>query len=144
MAITARGQPHVKKVATVFTKTGRVLINEGPDDWVVDAMYGHRRNPKGFGQALMDFDKRLGTVLKEMKPDDLLMITADHGNDPGFRGTDHTRENVPLLVYSPSMKKSNQSLGLRKTFSDLGATILENFNVDAVRGTSFYKEISND
>lgn len=109
-----------------------------------DAMYGHRRNPKGFGQALMDFDKRLGTVLKEMKPDDLLMITADHGNDPGFRGTDHTRENVPLLAYSPSMNKTNQSLGLRKTFSDLGATILDNFNVANVRGTSFYKEISND
>ena len=87
-----------------------------------DAMYGHRRNPKGFGQALMDFDKRLGKVLDEMKPDDLLMVTADHGNDPGFKGTDHTRENVPLLVYSPSMNKPNQSLGLRKTFSDLGAT----------------------
>lgn len=109
-----------------------------------DAMYGHRRNPKGFGQALMDFDKRLGKVLDEMKPDDLLMVTADHGNDPGFKGTDHTRENVPLLVYSPSMNKSNQSLGLRKTFSDLGATILENFNVEPVKGTSFYKEISND
>ena len=109
-----------------------------------DAMYGHRRNPKGFGQALMDFDKRLGKVLDEMKPDDLLMVTADHGNDPGFKGTDHTRENVPLLVYSPSMNKSNQSLGLWKTFSDLGATILENFNVEPVKGTSFYKEISND
>ncbi|MCI7720464.1 MAG: phosphopentomutase [Limosilactobacillus reuteri] len=109
-----------------------------------DAMYGHRRNPKGFGQALMDFDKRLGKVLDEMKPDDLLMITADHGNDPGFKGTDHTRENVPLLVYSPSMNKPNQSLGVRKTFSDLGATILENFNVEPVKGTSFYKEISND
>ncbi|UFK65579.1 phosphopentomutase [Limosilactobacillus reuteri] len=109
-----------------------------------DAMYGHRRNPKGFGQALMDFDKRLGKVLDEMKPDDLLMVTADHGNDPGFKGTDHTRENVPLLVYSPSMNKPNQSLGLRKTFSDLGATILENFNVEPVKGTSFYKEISND
>ena len=109
-----------------------------------DAMYGHRRNPKGFGQALMDFDKRLGKVLDEMKPDDLLMVTADHGYDPGFKGTDHTRENVPLLVYSPSMNKSNQSLGLRKTFSDLGATILENFNVEPVKGTSFYKEISND
>ena len=109
-----------------------------------DAMYGHRRNPKGFGQALMDFDKRLGKVLDEMKPDDLLMVTADNGNDPGFKGTDHTRENVPLLVYSPSMNKSNQSLGLRKTFSDLGATILENFNVEPVKGTSFYKEISND
>lgn len=109
-----------------------------------DAMYGHRRNPKGFGQALMDFDKRLGNVLDEMKPDDLLMITADHGNDPGFKGTDHTHENVPLLVYSPSMNKPNQSLGVRKTFSDLGATILENFNVEPVKGTSFYKEISND
>ena len=109
-----------------------------------DAMYGHRRNPKGFGQALMDFDKHLGKVLDEMKPDDLLMVTADHGNDPGFKGTDHTRENVPLLVYSPSMNKPNQSLGLRKTFSDLGATILENFNVEPVKGTSFYKEISND
>ncbi|MCC4421330.1 phosphopentomutase [Limosilactobacillus reuteri] len=109
-----------------------------------DAMYGHRRNPKGFGQALMDFDKRLGKVLDEMKPDDLLMVTADHGNDPGFKGTDHTRENVPLLVYSPLMNKPNQSLGLRKTFSDLGATILENFNVEPVKGTSFYKEISND
>ena len=109
-----------------------------------DAMYGHRRNPKGFGQALMDFDKRLGKVLDEMKPDDLLMVTADHGNDPGFKGTDHTRENVPLLVYSPSMNKPNQSLGLRKTFSDLGATILENFNVEPVKGTSFYKEIGND
>lgn len=109
-----------------------------------DAVYGHRRNPKGFGQALMDFDKRLGKVLDEMKPDDLLMVTADHGNDPGFKGTDHTRENVPLLVYSPSMNKPNQSLGLRKTFSDLGATILENFNVEPVKGTSFYKEISND
>lgn len=109
-----------------------------------DAMYGHRRNPKGFGQALMDFDKRLGKVLDEMKPDDLLMVTADHGNDPGFKGTDHTRENVPLLVYSPSMNEPNQSLGVRKTFSDLGATILENFNVEPVKGTSFYKEISND
>ena len=114
-------------------------------NWVeIVAMDDLRRNPEGFGQALMDFDKRLGNVLDEMKPDDLLMITADHGNDPGFKGTDHTRENVPLLVYSPSMNKPNQSLGVRKTFSDLGATILENFNVEPVKGTSFYKEISND
>ncbi|MGV7552385.1 hypothetical protein PJN95_30125, partial [Mycobacterium kansasii] len=65
-----------------------------------DAMYGHRRNPDGFGQALMDFDQRLGTVLANMHDDDLLMITADHGNDPTYTGTDHTREQVPLLVYS--------------------------------------------
>lgn len=72
-----------------------------------DAMYGHRRNPKGFGEALMEFDKRLGHVLSELKSTDLLMITADHGNDPCFKGTDHSRENVPLLVYSPSMLHTN-------------------------------------
>ena len=74
-----------------------------------DAMYGHRRNPIGFGEALMDFDKRLGTVLKNLKDDDLLLITADHGNDPGFKGTDHTREMVPILAYSPSMKTGEVS-----------------------------------
>lgn len=109
-----------------------------------DAKYGHRRNPKGFGQALMEFDQRLGRVLAEMRPDDLLMITADHGNDPGFRGTDHTRENVPLLAYSPTMKESNQSLGVCETFADLGTTVLENFNVTATTGTSFYDRIRND
>lgn len=109
-----------------------------------DAKYGHRRNPQGFGQALMELDQRLGHVLDEQRPDDLLIITADHGNDPGFRGTDHTRENVPLLVYSPTMKEKNQSLGVRKTFADLGATILDNFNVQGENGTSFYHEIRND
>lgn len=109
-----------------------------------DAKYGHRRNPEGFGKELMAFDQRLGRVLDEMRSNDLLMITADHGNDPCFRGTDHTRENVPLLVYSPTMNQSNQSLGVRKTFADLGATILDNFNVAAKKGTSFYDEIRND
>lgn len=109
-----------------------------------DAKYGHRRNPQGFGQALMEFDQRLGRVLDEMRPNDLLIITADHGNDPGFRGTDHTRENVPLLVYSPTMKEKNQSLGIRKTFADLGATILDNFNIQGENGTSFYREIRNE
>lgn len=102
-----------------------------------DALYGHRRNPIGFGQALMDFDQRLGRVLKNLKDDDLLMITADHGNDPGFTGTDHTREQVPLLAYSPSMQ-SSASLGERKTFADFGATILDNFGVkDSTAGSSF-------
>ncbi|MFT8407385.1 MAG: phosphopentomutase [Liquorilactobacillus nagelii] len=108
-----------------------------------DAMYGHRRNPKGFGEALMEFDKRLGHVLSELKPTDLLMITADHGNDPCFKGTDHSRENVPLLVYSPSMLRTNQSLGIRHTFSDMGATILENFNIKAINGASFFQMICN-
>lgn len=107
-----------------------------------DAMYGHRRDPRGFGQALMDFDRRLGTVLDNLYPDDLLIITADHGNDPGFRGTDHTRENVPLLVYSPSMQESG-SLGLRPTFADFGATVLDNFNVaKGDYGTSFLDKLN--
>ncbi|QOP49640.1 phosphopentomutase [Lentilactobacillus parabuchneri] len=93
-----------------------------------DAMYGHRRNPIGFGEALMDFDKRLGTVLENLKDDDLLLITADHGNDPGFKGSDHTRELVPLLAYSPSMTTSG-SLGVRQTFADFGATVLDNFGM---------------
>lgn len=109
-----------------------------------DAMYGHRREPQGFGHALMEFDQRLGQVLDQLRPDDLLMITADHGNDPGFKGTDHTREQVPLLVYSPSMKTPNQSLGTRHTFADFGATILENFRITPGEGENFYQTIKND
>lgn len=93
-----------------------------------DAMYGHRRNPAGFGQALMDFDRRLGTVLENMHDDDLLLITADHGNDPTFTGSDHTRELVPLLAYSPSFTQGG-SLGVRSPFADFGATVLDNFGV---------------
>ena len=106
-----------------------------------DAMYGHRRNIKGDGQALMDFDHRLGHVLAQMHEDDLLIITADHGNDPSYRGTDHTRELVPLLVYSPSMKNPG-SLGTRSTFSDFGATVAENFKTNTNNwGTSFLNQL---
>lgn len=106
-----------------------------------DAMYGHRRNIKGDGQALMEFDQRLGHVLDQMHDDDLLIITADHGNDPSYKGTDHTRELVPLLVYSPSMKNPG-SLGTRTTFSDFGATVAENFNITTNNfGTSFLKQL---
>lgn len=109
-----------------------------------DAMYGHRRNPAGFGQALMDFDRRLGTVLANLRPDDLLLITADHGNDPCYQGTDHTREVVPLLAYSPSMKHGDIGLGQRATYADLGATILANFGVAGNGvGTSFLAQLTN-
>ena len=109
-----------------------------------DAMYGHRRNPAGFGQALMDFDQRLGTVLANLRPDDLLLITADHGNDPCYQGTDHTREVVPLLAYSPSMKHGDIDLGQRATYADLGATILANFGVAGNGvGTSFLAQLTN-
>lgn len=106
-----------------------------------DAVYGHRRDPLGDGLALEDFDRRLGGVMDAMRDDDLLIITADHGNDPTYRGTDHTRELVPLLAWSPSMH-GGVDLGLRPTASDIGATILENFGVPGNgEGTSFLSEL---
>ncbi|MEE6673976.1 phosphopentomutase [Pediococcus acidilactici] len=106
-----------------------------------DAMYGHRRNPEGYGKALMEFDQQLGELLPLLKDDDLLVITADHGNDPGFKGTDHTREYVPLLAYTPSVAEG-KSLGVWDTYADLGATILDNFNVAGNEvGTSFLSEL---
>ncbi|MBP3951077.1 phosphopentomutase [Bacillus suaedae] len=106
-----------------------------------DAKYGHRRDPKGYGEALEQFDRQLAEVLEKLNDDDLLMITADHGNDPTHPGTDHTREFVPLLVYSKSQTEA-KDLGVRQTFADVGATIADNFNVRMPNsGTSFLKEI---
>ena len=105
-----------------------------------DALYGHRRDPKGYHYALEEFDTDLNNLFKELKDDDLVIVTADHGNDPTWTGTDHTREYVPLLVYSKSISKGD--LGIRKTFADIGATIAENFNVEAPHiGTSFLKDL---
>jgi phosphopentomutase len=94
-----------------------------------DAKYGHRRNVKGDGDALMALDKRIGEMMEKMNDDDLMFITADHGNDPTFRGTDHTREYVPVLMYSPGLP-GGKSLGVADTFANLGATVLDNFNVE--------------
>ncbi len=93
-----------------------------------DSEYGHRRNPQGYAKALEEFDVRIGELIKVMRDDDLLMITADHGNDPTYKGTDHTREKVPLLVYSPSIK-DGKYLEEGASFGDIGATILDNFNL---------------
>ncbi|WP_432359140.1 phosphopentomutase [Sporosarcina sp. UB5] len=102
-----------------------------------DALYGHRRDPIGYGNALQEFDARLPEIIDALKQDDLLIITADHGNDPTHSGTDHTREYVPLIIFSPSFKGGGE-LPLRKTFSDVGATIAENFNVKSPEfGESF-------
>lgn len=93
-----------------------------------DSEYGHRRNPIGYGKAIEDFDKKLKVLLETIKDDDLVMITADHGNDPTHTGTDHTREHVPLLCYSKSIF-DGKLLNERNTFADIGATILENFGL---------------
>lgn len=101
-----------------------------------DALYGHRRDTQGYAQAIEDFDQRLPEILAALKEDDLLIITADHGNDPTFPGTDHTREYVPLLVFSKNMKASGALP--QGYFADISATIAENFNVPQTEnGKSF-------
>ncbi|MCB6200511.1 phosphopentomutase [Extibacter muris] len=106
-----------------------------------DALWGHRRNPEGYAGELEHFDKKLGQLLDLLREDDLLMITADHGNDPTFKGTDHTREKVPLLVYSQSLGGAG-SLGEQDTFAVIGATIAENFHVKMPEGTIGHSLIS--
>ena len=106
-----------------------------------DALYGHRRDPKGYHDAIEEFDADLKTLMGLLNDDDLLMVTADHGNDPTWSGTDHTREYVPILVWGKKLKGGN--LGTRLSFADIGATIAENFNVKApeVIGKSFLSEL---
>ena len=102
-----------------------------------DALWGHRRNPEGYAQELEKFDVKLGELLPLLREDDLLIITADHGNDPTHTGTDHTREKVPFIAYSPSMKENGQ-LPESDTFAIIGATIADNFGLDMPDGTIGY------
>ncbi len=105
-----------------------------------DMLYGHRRDVEGYAKALEYFDERLPEIADTLCERDLLLITADHGNDPAFRGSDHTREYTPLLVYG---KKARQgvNLGARESLADIGQTIAENFGVKLKAGTSFLNEI---
>ncbi|MBQ6285337.1 MAG: phosphopentomutase [Bacilli bacterium] len=98
-----------------------------------DMLYGHRRDRVGYLKALEEFNYYLPILLKNLKNDDLLIITADHGNDPTYKGTDHTREMVPILIYSPIFKKGKH-LDDRSTFADIGATILDNFGIENTIG----------
>ena len=99
-----------------------------------DALWGHRRNVMGYAQELERFDVKLGELLEVLKEDDLLIITADHGNDPTYTGTDHTREKVPFLAYSSSMKEPKK-LKEASTFAIIGATITDNFGLPMPEGT---------
>ncbi|MGP1908313.1 phosphopentomutase [Metabacillus sp. JX24] len=108
-----------------------------------DALFGHRRDPEGYGRALEEYDARLPELMSKLNEDDLLIITADHGNDPVHHGTDHTREYVPLLAFSPRMKQGTE-LPVRETFADIGATIADNFKVTMPKhGKSFLSELKN-
>lgn len=99
-----------------------------------DALWGHRRNPEGYAQEIVRFDVKLGELLPELKDDDLLMITADHGNDPTFKGSDHTREKVPLLIYSPSFEGTGEFPDT-DTFGAIGYTVADNFGLKMPEGT---------
>ncbi|MCM1117782.1 MAG: phosphopentomutase [bacterium] len=93
-----------------------------------DMLYGHRRDVDGYARALTAFDERLPEIMEKMRPDDLLLITADHGCDPAYtKSTDHTREHVPLLMYGEAVRPGN--MGTRKTFADIGATVLQYFGI---------------
>ena len=99
-----------------------------------DALWGHRRNPVGYGEEIERFDRKLGELLPLLGQKDLLIITADHGNDPTYTGTDHTREQVPFLAYSPSMEAGGRLFDA-DTFAVIGATIVDNFGIDMPEGT---------
>ncbi len=105
-----------------------------------DMLYGHRRDVEGYAKALEHFDTRLPEIIDALNEDDLLIMTADHGNDPTKEGSDHTREYVPLLVYGKSAKQ-NVALGTRQSLSDIGQTIAENFGLQIEDGVSFLREI---
>ena len=99
-----------------------------------DALWGHRRNVKGYAEELERFDEKLGLLMPQLREDDLLILTADHGNDPTYTGTDHTREKVPFLAWSPSMQQGG-SLPEQDTFAVIGATIADNFDLTMPEGT---------
>ncbi|MBI4837959.1 MAG: phosphopentomutase, partial [Nitrospirae bacterium] len=129
----------VSKTITYFESLERGLV------WVTlvdfDTLYGHRNDPQGYAKALKDFDKKLPEILEMLTERDILIITADHGCDPTTPSTDHSREYVPLLIYGNALKKC-VNLGLRTSFSDLGATALEALGIKApVKGKSFWEEI---
>lgn len=136
---TEHNMDGVDKLLTVMDKDFEGLSFLNLVDF--DAKFGHRRDVAGYGQAIDEFDDRIDEIVGKLKEDDLLLITADHGNDPTAPGTDHTREYVPLLAYSPSMKGHGEIP--QGHFADIGATIAENFNVqDTGFGKSFLKELN--
>jgi len=98
-----------------------------------DALWGHRRNVEGYAKELEKFDVKLGELMKILKDDDLMILTADHGNDPTYKGTDHTREKVPFIAWSPSMTNGGK-LPEQDCFAIIGATIADNFQINMPKG----------
>ena len=129
----------IDKTVSAVKEEGRSFVFTNLVDF--DSKYGHRRDAAGYGKAIESFDRRLPEIVKALGNHDILMLTADHGNDPTFRGTDHTREYIPLLVYSKLISEQ-KDLGIRKTFSDIGKTVEEFFCLNTrLPGKSFLKEL---
>ena len=105
-----------------------------------DMLYGHRNNIEGYARALEYFDSKLPEIMRQMKETDMLIITADHGNDPSTPSTDHDREYIPILVYGKQVKQ-NVDLGIRDTYADISATILDILSMEQLEGKSFKEEI---
>ena len=103
-------------------------------------LYGHRNNIEGYAKALEEFDGKLPEIMEALRDDDMLILTADHGNDPSTPSTDHDREYIPILVYGKSLKQ-NVDIGIRDTYSDISATILDILGMEKLNGTSFKNEI---
>ncbi len=131
---TQRALREVREPALIFSN-----LND------LDTLYGHRRNVEGYRNQLQHIDERLESLMQDLNENDLLVITADHGNDPGFRGTDHTREYVPLLMWSPRFVEKSikaSQLHTRSSFADLGQSIVSNFNLSPLQyGKSFWSEM---
>jgi phosphopentomutase len=137
--LTAKNnEQSIDQTINALNKNSRGLIFSNLVDF--DMLYGHRRDTEGYAKALEYFDERLPEILAALRDDDLLIITADHGNDPGFKGSDHTREYTPLLVSGKSAKQ-NINLGTRESLADIGQTIAENFNLKLKDGKSFLTDI---
>ncbi|MDP5273710.1 phosphopentomutase [Chengkuizengella axinellae] len=129
----------IKRTIDVLKKDFNGMVFTNLVDF--DSLFGHRRDPEGYAKALEEFDAYLPQIMDEIGEDDLLIITADHGNDPIHHGTDHTREYVPLLIWNPTFSEG-KSLGIRSTFSDIGALVADNFKVaKPENGTSFINEL---
>jgi phosphopentomutase len=132
----------MNKLVAAMTSESSGLIFANLVDF--DAVYGHRNNVVGYAENLERFDARLGDMLPTLRPRDLLIVTADHGNDPSTPSTDHSREYVPILLTGARVR-AGVDIGTRRTFADLGQTLAENFGIEPLaHGTSFLGQILED
>lgn len=136
---SANNKDGVDKLLDIMDKKFNGLCFTNLNDF--DTLYGHRRDSEGYARAIEELDVEVPMILNKLNNDDLLIITADHGNDPTFKGTDHTRENTPVLIYSRIFKEP-KILPIMNTFADIGATIAENFEIDKpMIGTSYLERL---